>query len=151
MPPKPAAVGSYSSWGKLYGFHFPRADPLGGEPEKSLTCRERPREPELPCGAAGSGGTESIPSRRGRGQLCVGGTVGPVRGCFPGISGFSHGEHPKNLSMHSHAQLSFLHLNLPPFQVQYPVSPSWGWSLRGTGWVQVSPRYSQVSMALSQP
>lgn len=37
---------------------------LGGEPEKGLTCRERAREPELPCGAAGSGGAETIPSRR---------------------------------------------------------------------------------------
>lgn len=37
MPPKPAAVGSCSSWGKLYGFTFPRADP---KPWRG--ARERP-------------------------------------------------------------------------------------------------------------
>lgn len=59
---------------------------LGGEPEKGLTCRERPREPELPCGAAGSGGAETIPSRRGRGhwELSVcGWESGSSEGLFP--------------------------------------------------------------------
>lgn len=75
-----------------------------------------------PSLAGGEGVTENY--------LWVGGRVGPVRGCFPGKSGFSHGEHPKNLLMHSCAQLGFSPPNLPPFQVQHPVShpAPRGWS-----------------------
>lgn len=60
---------------------------LGGEPEKGLTCGERPREPELPRGAAGSGGAGTVPSWRGKGRwesATCGWKSGSSGGMFPG-------------------------------------------------------------------
>lgn len=139
---------------------------LGGEPEKGLTCRKRPREPSCPRGAAGSRGarTVPVPSQRGRGHwesATRGWESGSSGGMFPRKPGLllwrSSRKHPCALmrtSLSSSPKFTTVLGPRLPAPSQAPSSPGTeprqrGQQGSGRSWSSTPPSQPQAELRVS--